>query len=71
YQYHNGITFAAYVDAIPSAVARGGRYDDIGQEFGRARPATGFSLELRELASLAPADQPSAAIRAPWSDDPV
>ncbi len=71
YQYHSGITFAAYVDAIPNAVARGGRYDDIGLDFGRARPATGFSLELRELASLAQAGEPAAAIRAPWSDDPV
>ena len=52
HRYHTGITFAAYVDAIPNAVARGGRYDDIGRAFGRARPATGFSLELRELASL-------------------
>lgn len=69
YQYHTGITFAAYVDAMPNAVARGGRYDDIGQAFGRARPATGFSLELRELASLAQAEEPGRAIRAPWSED--
>ncbi len=71
YRYHTGISFAAYVDDIPNAVARGGRYDDIGRDFGRARPATGFSLELRELASLAPAEVRSAAVRAPWSDDPV
>jgi len=71
YRYHTAITFAAYVDAIPNAVARGGRYDDIGRSFGRARPATGFSLELRELASLAPVDERAAAVRAPWSDDPA
>ena len=71
YRYHTGVTFAAYVDAIPNAVGRGGRYDDIGQAFGRARPATGFSLELRELASLAEPEQPGPAIRAPWSDDPT
>ena len=71
YRYHTGVTFAAYVDAIPNAVGRGGRYDDIGQAFGRARPATGFSLELRELASLAEPEQPGRAIRAPWSDDPA
>jgi len=71
YRYHTGVTFAAYIDAIPNAVGRGGRYDDIGQAFGRARPATGFSLELRELASLAQPEQPGRAIRAPWSDDPV
>jgi ATP phosphoribosyltransferase regulatory subunit len=71
YRYHTGVTFAAYVDAIPNAVGRGGRYDDIGQAFGRARPATGFSLELRELASLAEPEQPGRAICAPWSDDPA
>jgi len=71
YRYHSAITFAAYVDAIPNAVARGGRYDDIGRAFGRARPATGFSLELRELASLAPVEERAPALRAPWSDDPV
>jgi ATP phosphoribosyltransferase regulatory subunit len=72
YRYHNGISFAAYVDGLPSAVARGGRYDGIGLAFGRARPATGFSIELRELAALATlaSDQtPVGAILAPWSDD--
>jgi len=68
--YHSGITFAAYVDALPNSIGRGGRYDDVGQAFGRARPATGFSLELRELAALQPPVEPAAAIRAPWSDDP-
>jgi ATP phosphoribosyltransferase regulatory subunit len=34
------------------ALARGGRYDDVGRAFGRARPATGFSIDLRELARL-------------------
>jgi ATP phosphoribosyltransferase regulatory subunit len=70
YRYHTGITFAAYVDRIPNAVGRGGRYDHIGRAFGRARPATGFSLELRELAALAQIGEPAAAIRAPWSEDP-
>ncbi|MCL4746254.1 MAG: ATP phosphoribosyltransferase regulatory subunit [Burkholderiaceae bacterium] len=69
HRYHTAITFAAYVDASPNAVARGGRYDDIGSAFGRARPATGFSLELRELAALQPPDPPAVAVRAPWSDD--
>ena len=69
YRYHTGITFTTYVDAIPNAIARGGRYDHIGRAFGRARPATGFSLELRELASLTPVAEPAAAIRAPWSED--
>ena len=69
YRYHSGITFAAYVDGLPMAVARGGRYDEVGRAFGRARPATGFSLELRELASLLPEAPPARAIRAPWSGD--
>jgi len=69
YRYHTGVTFAAYVPSMPNAVARGGRYDDIGRAFGRARPATGFSLELRALASLREAPALAAAIRAPWSDE--
>ncbi|MFP5412191.1 MAG: ATP phosphoribosyltransferase regulatory subunit [Gammaproteobacteria bacterium] len=69
YRYHNGITFAAYVESMPFAVARGGRYDDAGRVFGRARPATGFSLELRALADLQPEQPPARAIAAPWSDD--
>ncbi|MGD9943518.1 MAG: ATP phosphoribosyltransferase regulatory subunit [Burkholderiaceae bacterium] len=69
YRYHNGITFAAYVDGLPYAIARGGRYDDVGRAFGRARPATGFSLELRALAGLVEAGEPAPAILAPWSDD--
>lgn len=69
YRYHNGVIFAAYVDGLPNAVGRGGRYDNVGAAFGRARPATGFSLELRELAALAPEQAPSAAIRAPWGDE--
>ena len=69
YRYHNGISFAAYVAGAPNAIGRGGRYDNVGSVFGRARPATGFSLELRELASLLPDSPPVPAIRAPWSDD--
>jgi len=71
YRYHNGITFAAYVEALPFAVARGGRYDDAGRVFGRARPATGFSVELRALADLQPEQPAVRAIAAPWSDDPA
>lgn len=52
YHYHSGIVFAAYADGYPNAVALGGRYDDIGKAFGRARPATGFSMDLRELSRL-------------------
>jgi ATP phosphoribosyltransferase regulatory subunit len=69
YRYHSGVIFAAYVDGTPNAVGRGGRYDNVGAAFGRSRPATGFSLELRELAGLSPAEPPAAAILAPWSGD--
>jgi ATP phosphoribosyltransferase regulatory subunit len=71
YRYHNGVTFSAYVDSLPVAIARGGRYDGAGRVFGRARPATGFSLELRALADLQDAPDPVSAICAPWSDDPA
>ncbi|HUN94561.1 MAG TPA: ATP phosphoribosyltransferase regulatory subunit [Burkholderiaceae bacterium] len=69
YRYHTGPTYAAYVPGLVGAALRGGRYDDIGQAFGRARPATGFSIvDLRELASLQAADEP-AAIRFPRAAD--
>jgi ATP phosphoribosyltransferase regulatory subunit len=48
YRYYTGVNFAAYGTA-PAALLRGGRYDDIGRAFGRARPATGFSIDMREL----------------------
>jgi ATP phosphoribosyltransferase regulatory subunit len=66
YQYESGAMFAIYVPGLPNAVARGGRYDHVGEAFGRARPATGFSLDLRELARLLPIAERKAAIRAPW-----
>ncbi|MGM0554231.1 MAG: ATP phosphoribosyltransferase regulatory subunit [Pseudomonadota bacterium] len=50
YAYHTGLVFAAFVPASGQAIARGGRYNDIGHVFGRARAATGFSTDLRELA---------------------
>lgn len=66
YQYESGVIFALYVPGLPNAVARGGRYDQVGEAFGRARPATGFSMDLREIARLLPAAAPVSAIRAPW-----
>lgn len=71
YQYESGATFAAYVPGLPNAVARGGRYDHVGEAFGRARPATGFSMDLRELGRLLPNASRKRAIRAPWGRDPV
>jgi ATP phosphoribosyltransferase regulatory subunit len=69
YHYHSGVMFAAYVPGLPNAVARGGRYDHVGEAFGRARPATGFSMDLRELARLTPGAPRKAAVRAPWSTE--
>jgi ATP phosphoribosyltransferase regulatory subunit len=69
YYYHTGVMFAAYCSGAPSAIARGGRYDHIGERFGRARPATGFSLDLREITELMVFDKPVKAIRAPWVMD--
>jgi len=51
YHYHSGVVFDAYCDGVSGAVARGGRYDEVGKAFGRARPATGFSIDLRGLSS--------------------
>ena len=53
YHYHSGVVFDAYCDGVTGAVARGGRYDEVGKAFGRARPATGFSIDLRSLAGMA------------------
>jgi ATP phosphoribosyltransferase regulatory subunit len=63
--YHTGLTFAAYAEGWPNAVARGGRYDDVGERFGRPRPATGFSLDLKDLAWKWPAPPQRRAILAP------
>jgi ATP phosphoribosyltransferase regulatory subunit len=69
YQYHSGVMFAAYVEKLPQPIARGGRYDHVGQAFGRSRPATGFSLDLLTLANLSSLDVRKMAIAAPWLDD--
>ena len=70
FRYHTGLSFVAYVAGLPQAIGRGGRYDGVGAVFGRARPATGFSLDLRELAELCEHPTGPAAIVAPWSDEP-
>jgi ATP phosphoribosyltransferase regulatory subunit len=70
YRYHNGVTFAVHVEGLPAAVLRGGRYDGIGKAFGRARPAIGFSIYLRDLARLGEAASPRA-ILAPARQDPA
>lgn len=69
YHYHSGIVFAAYARGYKGPLALGGRYDEVGQAFGRARPATGFSLDLRGVVTALPPAQPQMAIFAPASDD--
>lgn len=69
YHYHSGTMFAAYCDGLPNAIAQGGRYDEVGLAFGRSRPATGFSLDLRELARIAVVGDSRQPIVAPWGDD--
>ena len=71
YHYHTGVVFAAYVPGRGLAIAQGGRYDDIGEVFGCARPATGFSTDLKVLIENTPATEaPRAAIFAPADDEP-
>ncbi len=71
YQFHTGVVFAAFVPGNGREVARGGRYDHIGRAFGRARPATGFSADLKVLLDLGAQSvaEPPRGILAPWSDD--
>ena len=69
YQYHSGVMFAVYVEKLPQPIARGGRYDHVGQAFGRSRPATGFSLDLLTLSNLSPLKVRKLAIAAPWLED--
>ena len=69
YGYHTGVTFSIYADGWHDALVQGGRYDNVSLAFGRARPATGFSLDLRKLAAgLLPA-LATPAVRAPAGQD--
>uniref|UniRef100_UPI0038B31050 ATP phosphoribosyltransferase regulatory subunit n=1 Tax=Nitrogeniibacter aestuarii TaxID=2815343 RepID=UPI0038B31050 len=65
YHYHSGVVFAAYGAHSAAALALGGRYDAVGEAFGRGRPATGFSLDLRELVRGLPDMEQPGAILAP------
>lgn len=65
YGYHNGAMFAAYAGGQAQAIALGGRYDGAGAQFGRSRPATGFSLDLRRVVGSLPAPAPLRGILAP------
>ncbi len=70
YHYHSGVVFAAYGGRSPVALALGGRYDSVGRAFGRGRPATGFSLDLRELAAQVADPAVPGAVLAPRGRDP-
>lgn len=69
YHYHSGMVFAAYHAGSHDAIALGGRYDDVGKAFGRARPATGFSMDLRQLHGLLAKRALPKAIHAPYRQD--
>ncbi len=72
YHYHTGVVFSAFVPSVGREIARGGRYDNIGGVFGRARPATGFSADLKLLSTLGGQTgdgQQLSRIFAPYRDD--
>ncbi len=69
YAYYSGVRFAVYVQGVNDALVRGGRYDQVGAVFGRARAAVGFSLDLKALVDVVPKQARRAAIRAPWGED--
>ena len=75
YTYKTGVVFAAFAPGWGLEIARGGRYDDIGRVFGRARPAVGFSADLKGLIALsaraADAAAASGAVLVPWDPDPA
>ncbi len=57
YGYHTGIVFAGYIEGETQCIAKGGRYDDVGEVFGRARSATGFDLDAKSLLGIVDLDQ--------------
>jgi ATP phosphoribosyltransferase regulatory subunit len=71
YHYHTGVVFAVFVPGVGQSIAQGGRYDDIGADFGRARPATGFSTDLKSLVTLGRAEVqlPTGGVWMPDSTD--
>ena len=69
YHYHTGLVFAAYTPNSTSELAKGGRYDHIGEAFGRARPATGFSADLKSLLAFFQHQASNSKIFAPANSD--
>jgi ATP phosphoribosyltransferase regulatory subunit len=68
YAYYSGAMFSMYAPGASDALARGGRYDEVGMVFGRKRPAVGFSLDIKALTGVAAERPLRAAIRAPWGE---
>jgi ATP phosphoribosyltransferase regulatory subunit len=68
YAYYSGARFAIYGAGANEALARGGRYDEVGAVFGRNRPAVGFSLDLKALAEVVVPAPARGAVRTPWSE---
>ena len=68
YAYYSGAMFSMYAPGASNALARGGRYDEVGLVFGRKRPAVGFSLDIKSLTAVAGNRPLRAAIRAPWGE---
>jgi ATP phosphoribosyltransferase regulatory subunit len=71
YHYHTGMVFAAFVPSLGREIARGGRYDNIGEVFGRARAATGFSADLKVLVSMFKTDTQTSiqTVLAPFAEE--
>jgi len=71
YRYHTGVIFAAYMPGEGRQIAWGGRYDNIGRQFGRHRAATGFSTDLKNLNSVCRRrTSPRTRVFAPAGNDP-
>ena len=71
YAYYTGARFSVFAAGASDALARGGRYDEVGSVFGRKRPAVGFSLDVKILAAAAAVRPLRAAVRAPWGEAPA
>ncbi len=69
YAYYSGAQFSIYTRGVSESLVRGGRYDEVGSIFGRKRPAVGFGLDIKALASVVAPGPLRAAIRAPWLED--
>lgn len=49
YHYYTGVIFSAYTYQMGNAIAKGGRYDNLLEKFGKPSPATGFVVMIDDL----------------------